>query len=91
MGRVKFENPDMIVMVRPDSRTLRINAFIKREGEKSWNRYHESHPIPLGIMIGITSVSVTTVAADQSAAPVVQEEESMLTDPSQASQEFNPQ
>ena len=92
MGRVKFENPDMIVMVRPDSRTLRINAFIKREGEKSWNRYHESHPIPLGIMIGITSASVTTVAAtDQSAAPVVQEEESMLTDPSQASQEFNPQ
>ena len=92
MGRVKFENPDMIVMVRPDSRTLRINAFIKREGEKSWNRYHESHPIPLGIMIGITPASVTTAAAtDQLAAPVVQEEESMLTDPSQASQESNSQ
>ena len=91
MGRVKFENPDMIVMVRPDSRTLRINAFIKREGEKSWNRYHESHPIPLGIMIGITSASGNAVAAtDQSAAPVVQEEESMLTDPSQVSQS-NPQ
>ena len=89
MGRVKFENPDMIVMVRPDSRTLRINAFIKGEGEKSWNRYHESHPIPLGIMIGITSASGTAVAAtDQSAAPVVREEESMLTDPSQ---ESNPQ
>ena len=91
MGRVKSENPDMIVMVRPDSRTLRINAFIKREGEKSWNRYHESHPIPLGIMIGITSASGNAVAAtDQSAAPVVQEEESMLTDPSQVSQS-NPQ
>ena len=91
MGRVKFENPDMIVMVRPYSRTLQINAFIKREGEKSWNRYHESHPIPLGIMIGITSASGNAVAAtDQSAAPVVQEEESMLTDPSQVSQS-NPQ
>ena len=92
MGRVKSENPDMIVMVRPDSRTLRINAFIKWEGERSWTRYNESHPIPLGIMIGVASASVTTAAVtDQSAAPGVREEEAMLTDPSQASQESNSQ
>ena len=49
---IRKDNPGLIVMVRPDSRTLRINAFTKRDGEKVWNKYHASHPIPIGIMLG---------------------------------------
>ena len=32
--KIKAENPDLIVMVRPDSRSLRLNAFTKKDGEK---------------------------------------------------------
>ena len=49
--------PEWLVMVRPDTRTLRINGFLKREGEKTWTKLPDSHPIPLGIMIQLPSTS----------------------------------
>ena len=66
MARVQADNPDKIVMIRPDARSLRLNAFIKNDGEKSWTRYHESSAIPLGIMI--SSVSSAQPAADNQGA-----------------------
>ena len=51
MSKVKTGNPGLIVMVRPDSRSLRLSAFTKWDGEKSWSKYHESVPIPLSIML----------------------------------------
>ena len=80
MARVQADNPDKIVMIRPDARSLRLNAFIKNDGEKSWTRYHESSAIPLGIMI--SSVSTAQPAADnQGAAGGVRPTEEMITDP----------
>ena len=63
MEKVRAENPGLIVMVRPDSRTLRLNAFTKVDGEKSWSRYHEYYPIPIGIMLSNQSPSAAAVAA----------------------------
>ena len=62
--RIKAENLGLIVMVRPDSYSLRLNAFTKRDGEKSWSRYHKSCPIPIGIMLPSYVSSVATVAAE---------------------------
>ena len=74
-------------MIRPDAPSLRLNAFIKNDGEKSWTRYHESSAIPLGIMI--SSVGTAQQAADnQGAAGGVQPTEEMLTDPTPPSQEI---
>ena len=63
MEKVRYKNPGLIVMVRPDSRSLRLNAFTKVDGEKSWSRYHEYYPIPIGIMQSNQSPSATAVAA----------------------------
>ena len=80
MARVQADNPDKIVMIRPDARSLRLNAFIKNDGEKSWTRYHESSAIPLGIMI--SSVGTVQPATDnQGAAGGVRPTEEMITDP----------
>ena len=67
MEWVRTENPGLVVMVRPDSRSLRLNAFTKVDGENSWSRYHESCPIPIGIMLSnqatLASASVAGAAA----------------------------
>ena len=81
LARVQADNPDKIVMIRPDARTLRLNAFVKIEGEKSWTRYHESSPIPLGIMIS-TAVGAAAAASSQQAAAGGGPAEEMMTDPS---------
>ena len=80
MARVQADNPGKIVMIRPDARTLRLNAFTKIDGEKSWSRYHESSAIPLGIMI--TSVDVSPPPApSEGAAAEDTPREHMQTDP----------
>ena len=79
MARVQADNPGKIVMIRPDARTLRLNAFTKIDGEKSWSRYHESSAIPLGIMI--TSVEVSPAAPSEGAAAEDTPREQMQTDP----------
>ena len=61
MDKIKSENPGLIVMVRPDSRSLRLNAFTKNDGERSWTRYHESHPIPIGIMLSGPAAAIAVV------------------------------
>ena len=61
MDKIKSENPGLIVMVRPDSRSLRLNAFTKNDGERSWTRYHESHPIPIGIMLSSPAAAAAVV------------------------------
>ncbi len=43
--------PDEIVMVRPDSATLRLVAYKKVDNAPRWEDCEESHPIPLGIML----------------------------------------
>ena len=63
MEKVRSENPGLIVMVRLDSRALRLNAFTKVDGEKSWSRYHEYYAIPIGIMLSNQSPSAAAVAA----------------------------
>ena len=67
-------------MIRPDARTLRLNAFVKIEGEKSWTRYHESSPIPLGIMIS-TVGATASAAGSQPATADGPSKEDMQTDP----------
>ena len=57
----RLSHPDMVVMVRPDTRTLQINAFIKSDGEKSWNRLPDSYPIPLGTMIQPANAAAPSV------------------------------
>ena len=85
MARVQMDNPGKIVMIRPDVRTLRLNAFIKNDGEKSWSRYHESSAIPLGIML--SSVGATPAAAEnQTAAAGPPPTEEMVSDPTPPSQ-----
>ena len=84
MSRVRAENPGLIVMVRPDSRSLRLNAFTKRDGEKSWSKYHESVAIPLGIMLPSAAAPLAGAGASASAvtdagAPAAAE--SMQADP----------
>ena len=81
LARVQANNPEKIVMIRPDARTLRLNAFVKIEGEKSWTRYHESSPIPPGIMVS-TVVGATAAASSQQAAAGGSPAEEMMTDPS---------
>ena len=80
MARVRADNPERIVMIRPDARTLRLNAFVKIEGEKSWTRYHESSPIPLGIMIS-TVGATASAAGSQPATADGPSKEDMQTDP----------
>ena len=80
MARVQADNPGKIVMIRPDARTLRLNAFVKIEGEKSWTRYHESSPIPLGIMIS-TVGATDSAAGSQPATADGPSKEDMQTDP----------
>ena len=80
MAKVRADNPDRIVMIRPDARTLRLNAFVKFEGEKLWTRYHESSPIPLGIMISTVGATASATGSE----PVIAEvpaKEDMQTDP----------
>jgi len=36
--KVKSENPGKIVMIRPDTRTLTLNAFVKTDGDQRWER-----------------------------------------------------
>jgi hypothetical protein len=43
--------PDEIVMVRPDTATLRLVAYKKADRAPKWIDCDESHPIPLGIML----------------------------------------
>ena len=71
--KIKAENPDLIVMVRPDSRSLRLNAFTKKDGEKAWTRYHESCPIPIGIMLSshVPSTAAAEAVAGAAAAAAV--------------------
>ena len=80
MAKVRADNPDRIVMIRPDARTLRLNAFIKFEGEKSWTRYHESSPIPLGIMISTVGATASAAGSEPAIAEVPANED-MQTDP----------
>ena len=80
MAKVRADNPDRIVMIRPDARTLRLNAFIKFEGEKSWTRYHESSPIPLGIMISTVGATASAAGSEPAIAEVPAKED-MQTDP----------
>ena len=85
MSRVRAENPGLIVMVRPDSRSLRLNAFTKRDGEKSWSKYHESVAILLGIMLPsaaaplVASAGASASAVADAGAPAASE--SMQADP----------
>ena len=71
--KIKAENPDLIVMVRPDYRSLRLNAFTKKDGEKAWTRYHESCPIPIGIMLSshVPSTAAAEAVAGAAAAAAV--------------------
>ena len=80
MAKVRADNPDRIVMIRPDARTLRLNAFVKFEGEKSWTRYHESSPIPLGIMISTVGATASAAGSEPVNAEVPAKED-MQTDP----------
>ena len=80
MAKVRADNPDRIVMIRPDARTLRLNAFVKFEGEKSWTRYHESSPIPLGIMISTVGATASAAGSEPAIAEVPAKED-MQTDP----------
>ena len=58
-----MENPGLIVMVRPDSSSVQLNAFVKRDGEKLWSKHHESCPIPIGIMLSGYASSVAAAGA----------------------------
>ena len=69
--KIKTENPGLIVMVRPDSRSLRLNTFTKNDGEKSWSRYHESCPIPIGIMLSNQATPAAAATAAAAAGAVV--------------------
>jgi hypothetical protein len=40
-----------IVMVRPDAASLSLVAFMKEDGERTWTRCPEQHPIPRNIML----------------------------------------
>ncbi len=40
-----------IVMVRPDAASLSLVAFMKEDGERTWTRCPDQHPIPRGIML----------------------------------------
>ena len=48
---LKAVNPDNIISIRPDTRSMRLNAFYKLEGGTTWTRHPISHPIPLDIML----------------------------------------
>ena len=67
---IRLSHPDMVVMVRPDTRTLQINAFIKSDGEKSWNRLPDSYPIPLGTMIQPANAAAPSVMVTNAMAGV---------------------
>jgi hypothetical protein len=41
----------MIIMTRPNARTLEFTASMKKDGEKKWCDCAETHPIPMGIML----------------------------------------
>ena len=71
--KIKAENPDLIGMVRPDSLSLRLKAFTKKDGEKAWTRYHESCPIQIGIMLSshVSSAAAAEAAAGATAASAV--------------------
>jgi len=43
--------PGMIIMTRPNARTLEFTASMKNDGEKKWSDCAETHPIPMGIML----------------------------------------
>jgi len=50
MDRVRAQNPGKIVMVRPDSRSLKWVISLKNDGDAKWIR-DGVEPIPVGIML----------------------------------------
>jgi hypothetical protein len=48
---MKERYADRIIMVRPDTPTLTLVAFMKNEGGSGWSRCRESLAIPRGIML----------------------------------------
>ncbi len=49
--RGDLTNPDLMVMVRPDTRTLSLTAFTKiKDSGKGWERYKQV-PLPTRLML----------------------------------------
>ncbi len=48
---MKNRYPNRVVMVRPDTPSLSLVAFMKNEGGRGWSRCRESVTIPRGIML----------------------------------------
>jgi hypothetical protein len=48
---LKERHHGKFVMVRPDTASLGLVAFLKEEGDRTWKRCPGHHPIPRGIML----------------------------------------
>jgi hypothetical protein len=67
-----------IVMVRPDAASLSLVAFMKEDGERTWTRCPDSHPIPRGIMLPDYTLPNRITLQDGPATDMADNEDAML-------------
>jgi hypothetical protein len=81
---MKNRYADRTIMVRPDTSTLSLVAFMKNEGGSGWSRCRESLAIPRGIMLPTfeipNRVELPTVDSDHMGA--VDDDDALLVEAS---------